>query len=104
VFRAKRTKIAKHKTIFNKIFTPTMVKSPLFSNSKVSKLKVEKVESPPQNPVSNKGLTIEVEEKIPFSPIKNTASPNTRQLNTFATSVDHGKLKNCIRVKKTENA
>ena len=96
--------MAKHKTVFTKTLAPAIVNSPRLTNSKVSKLKVEKVERPPQKPVSNNGRIIEVDEKAPFSPNKETAPAKTKQLETFAQKVAQGKAKNCIRVNQTPNA
>ena len=95
--------MAKHKIVLTTTFTPATIKSPRFTNSKVSKLNVEKVDSPPQKPVSSKGLIMDDDENAPFSPNKKTEPAKTRQLKTFANSVDQGNAKNCMRVNQRPN-
>lgn len=62
--------------------------SPFRSNSKVSRLKVEKVLNPPQNPMAIKGLNSG--EEVGFLAKKAVIKPKTRQLRKLAKIVPVG--------------
>lgn len=77
--------MAKQNVIFTSIFSPAIPKLPFFINSNVSKLKVEKVLNPPQNPI-----TIRYFKKCEFSIFdeKNEMkSAKTKQLKVLEINV-----------------
>jgi len=83
--------MAKQTIILIKIFANAKAVWPCLSRSMVSKLKVENVLKPPQNPVMinnfNEGLSVILSANIP------TANARTKQLIAFETKVATGKTK-----------
>ncbi len=70
------------------ILASAMIRLPFLISSKVSKLKVENVLNPPQNPITISGFK-KSDDSILFEKV-NMVSPKIMQLKTFAVNVPSG--------------
>ena len=72
------------------MFSVAIKKAPFFINSKVSKLKVEKVLKPPQNPMISKGFTNS--EKLNLPEKKYIVKPKIKVAKKLESKVERGKF------------
>lgn len=79
----------KQRIIFKNTFRKANKKLPDFISSTVSKLNVENVLKPPQNPVSKKRMKVSLDKILPR--VSDNTNAKIKQLTTFDVRVETGR-------------